>query len=237
MANRVQLGARGSDYGLFVSVPATSSLVNGAVSNSTSVTLHAANGSIKAGQTITGSDISGSVTVDTISGTSLTLSSAQSIADDGELVFHGVDVTDCEDKDLSFNSNSARLGGIYRGGNQSQINSSTGLTWTDSDHPDLGYIPLILVVESEMGGASNLIGSPLPQYYFDASNMSTWSSTSTNLNEVSMLFDPRPYRSRIFKEHTRVASGFGIKQATNVKFFVLRIPCQYGKMTDTDLWG
>jgi hypothetical protein len=52
-----------------------------------------------------------------------------------------------------------------------------------------------------------------------------------------MLFDPRPARTRIFLENTRVSSGFGIKNATNVKFFVLRIPCQYGKMTDANLWG
>jgi hypothetical protein len=237
MAERVQLGQRGSDYGLFVSNPTTTSIVDGAVSNSTSVTLAASNASIKVGQTITGDDISGSITVSAISGTSLTLSSAQTIADDEVLVFHGVDVTDCATKDLSFNSNSARVGGIYRGGNQSSISNSTGLTWTDSDHPDLGYIPLIIVIEDEMGGASNLIGSPLPQYYFDASNMSTWSSTSSKLLQVSMLFDPRPARTRIFLENTRVSSGFGIKNATNVKFFVLRIPCQYGKMTDANLWG
>lgn len=238
MANRVQLGKRGLEYGLFVSNPTTTSTVNGAVSNSTSVTLDASNASIKVGQTITGDDISGSITVSAISGTSLTLSAAQTIADDEVLNFHGVDVTTCADKDLSFNSNSVRLGGIYRGGNQSSINNSTGLTWTDSDHPDLGYIPLIMVIEDQMGGATNITTSGgYPVYYFDAQNMSTWSSTSSKLLQVNMLFDPRLSRSGVFKENDRVSSGIGIRNATNVKFWVLRIPCQYGKMTDANLWG
>ena len=102
MAERVQLGKRGSDYGLFVSSPTSNSEVDGTVSNSTSVTLDAANASIKVGQTVTGDDISGSVTVSAISGTSLTLSAAQTIADEELLTFHGVDVTTCADKDLSF---------------------------------------------------------------------------------------------------------------------------------------
>ena len=55
--NRVLLGERGSDYGLFVSSPTSNSEVDGTVSNSTSVTLDAANASIKVGQTVTGDDI------------------------------------------------------------------------------------------------------------------------------------------------------------------------------------
>jgi hypothetical protein len=239
MANRVQLGKRGSDYGLFVSNPTTISTVNGTVSNNTSVALDVSNSSIKVGQTVTGIDISGSVTVSAISGTALTLSSAQTIADEEELIFHGVDVTDCADKDLSFNSNSARIGGIYRGGNQSSISNSTGLTWTDSDHPDLGYIPLIMVIEDQMGGATNIsLSGGFPQYYFDASNMSTWSSTSSKLLQVNMLFDPFvSTQTKVFLENDRVSSGIGILNATNVKFWVLKIPCQYGKMADsTGLW-
>jgi hypothetical protein len=29
----------------------------------------------------------------------------------------------------------------------------------------------------------------------------------------------------------------GILNATNIKFWVLKIPCQYGKMTDANLWS
>ena len=237
--NRVLLGERGSDYGLFVSSPTSNSEVDGTVSNSTSVTLDAANASIKVGQTVTGDDISGSVTVSAISGTSLTLSAAQTIADEELLTFHGVDVTTCADKDLSFDSRVARTAGIYRGGNQSSISNSTGLTWTDSDHPDLGYIPLIVVIEDQMGGAANIVYSyNLPKYYFYVQNMSTWSSTSSKLSQVNMMFDARlSNRQHVFLENDRVSSGVGILNATNVKFWVLKIPCQYGKMTDANLWS
>ena len=58
----------------------TKSQVASAVSNSTSVTLSKANSNIEVGMLVSGSGISGEVTVSAISGTSLTLSSAQTIA-------------------------------------------------------------------------------------------------------------------------------------------------------------
>ena len=65
----------------------TTSNVNGAVSSSTSVTLAAANEKIKVGMLVTGAGVSGTVTVANISGTALTLSSAQSISDGVTLTF------------------------------------------------------------------------------------------------------------------------------------------------------
>ena len=68
--------------------------------------------------------------------------------------------------------------------------------------------------------------------------MSTWSSTSSKLLQVNMLFDARyTTRQKVFLENDRVSSGIGILNATNIKFWVLKIPCQYGKMTDANLWG
>ena len=72
----------------------TTSNVSGAVSSSASVTLAAANAGIKAGQLVTGAGISGSVTVASISGTTLTLSSAQSISDGVTLTFGRFATTD-----------------------------------------------------------------------------------------------------------------------------------------------
>jgi hypothetical protein len=53
-----------------------------------------------------------------------------------------------------------------------------------------------------------------------------------------MLFDPFvSTQTKVFLENDRVSSGIGILNATNVKFWVLKIPCQYGKMADsTGLW-
>ena len=65
----------------------TTGTVSGTVSSSTAVTLAAANEKIKVGQLVTGSGISGSVTVANVSGTSVTLSSVQSIADTTVLTF------------------------------------------------------------------------------------------------------------------------------------------------------
>lgn len=67
----------------------TTGVVNGATSSSTSVSINTANASIAVGMTVTGSGISGSVTVTALSSNALTvtLSSAQSIADGVTLTF------------------------------------------------------------------------------------------------------------------------------------------------------
>jgi hypothetical protein len=93
-----------------------------------------------------------------------------------------------------------------------------------------------MVIEDQMGGATNLFMPPPYSaiFYFDAQNMSTWSSTSSKLLQVNMLFDARyTTRQKVFLENDRVSSGIGIRNATNVKFWVLKIPCQYGKMNNT----
>ena len=72
----------------------TTATVNGATSSATAATLSAANANIKVGQLVTGAGISGSVTVAAISGTTLTLSSAQSLSDGGTLTFGRFATTD-----------------------------------------------------------------------------------------------------------------------------------------------
>jgi len=71
----------------FITHSATA-LTNGAVTNSTSVTLDGNDGTIGVGMTVTGTGISGTVTVSAVSNqNSITLSSAQTIADDVTLTF------------------------------------------------------------------------------------------------------------------------------------------------------
>ena len=72
----------------------TTAAVNGAVSGSASVTLSAANAGIRPGQLVTGSGISGSVTVASITGTALVLSSTQTISDAVTLTFGRFATTD-----------------------------------------------------------------------------------------------------------------------------------------------
>ena len=71
----------------FITHSATA-LTNGAVTSSTSVTLDGNSGTIGVGMTVTGTGISGTVTVSAVSSqNSITLSSAQTIADDVTLTF------------------------------------------------------------------------------------------------------------------------------------------------------
>lgn len=95
----------------------TTATVNGATSSSTSATLSAANANIKVGQLVTGAGISGSVTVVAISGTTLTLSSAQSLTDSGTLTFGRFATTDVNYANQTAQINSkahANAGGIER---------------------------------------------------------------------------------------------------------------------------
>jgi hypothetical protein len=70
--------------------------VNGLVDNSTSLSVDgttADTGTIAIGQLVQGTGISGSVTVSAVSGASVTLSSAQTLADNVDLTFVGAEIT------------------------------------------------------------------------------------------------------------------------------------------------
>ena len=71
----------------------TTGTVNGAVNNSINVTLSASNSLINVGDTITGTSVDNNITVAAISGTSLTLSAAQTISDTTSLTFENEDLT------------------------------------------------------------------------------------------------------------------------------------------------
>ena len=102
----------------------TEATVNGAVNNSNSVTLSAANALIKVGQTVTGTGIDGTVTVSAISGTTLTLSSAQTIANGTVLTFTGVKKVFDNGEELTSDTNTTS--GTIRYA-KSLASSSTGL--------------------------------------------------------------------------------------------------------------
>tara|TARA_B100000963_G_scaffold116471_1_gene101460 strand:- start:3730 stop:9225 length:5496 start_codon:yes stop_codon:yes gene_type:complete len=102
----------------------TEATVASAVSNSTSVTLSAANTLIKVGQKVTGTGISGTVTVSAISGTTLTLSSNQTIANSTVLTFTGTSQTFANGEELT--SDTSTTSGIVRHA-KSLASSSTGL--------------------------------------------------------------------------------------------------------------
>ena len=86
-------------------VHSTTGTVNGAVNNSKSVTLDSSNSLITIGDTITGAGIDRAITVENISGTSLTLSVAQTIADNATLTFENPNTTQQNILSATDNSN------------------------------------------------------------------------------------------------------------------------------------
>ena len=73
--------------GFLIANPSTTGTVSGATSASTTVTLSAANGAIKVGMNVTGTNISGTVTVVAVNNTVITLSSAQTLSNSDTLTF------------------------------------------------------------------------------------------------------------------------------------------------------
>lgn len=123
---------------------------------------------------------------------------------------------------LVFDSTSARSGMTYAGGNAS---STTGINWS-ATKGTLGYIPLTISMDDKAGTIETWNGSTLVERYQERSNMTE--TTTTNINPIG------------FEEGALGVTG-GMagtsRTATNFKFLVLRIPCQYGKMNDASLWS
>ena len=114
---------------------------------------------------------------------------------------------------LLFDSASTRSGMVYAGGYQSSA-SSAGVDWS-ATKGTLGYIPLIIGTDDN-AGSKETFSSDVEEYYEGGDLLE---STTTHVI-------PRD-----------IDSHGGSRTATNLKFLVLRIPMQYGKMTDASLWS
>ena len=159
-----------------------------------------------------------------------------------------VDVTTAADKDLLFNSNLDRTGQIYAGANNINFNGVSGnptenaginfLTAVSPNKTTLGYIPLILRTEKNMGEREDVTDF---DYFID--QISLWETTQSSFipseaqaNDfaeqapVSNFTQPAPQPGRSVGG-TNINSGE--EDAINVTFFVLRIPCAYGFMNST----
>lgn len=124
---------------------------------------------------------------------------------------------------LIFDSTSVRSGMTYAGGSAA---STTGINWS-STKGTLGYIPLCVSMDDKKGTIESYdIGSEEERYQERAGMHEV---TTTNINPIK------------FEEFVDIGQGGGggagvSRTATNFKFIVLRIPCQYGKMNDATLW-
>jgi len=145
----------------------------------------------------------------------------------------GSDVTSCAKKDLLFDSTSVRSGLVYAGATGLTLNDSADNFLTTGSKASLGYIPLVISVEKNMGERFEYDGSES----VDIDEISIWKTTTstytpctaTTLNGASISSD-----------YTGPTDGRGYDQisstnenAINVSYFVLRIPCAYGYMTST----
>jgi len=121
---------------------------------------------------------------------------------------------------LIFDSTSVRSGMTYAGGNAS---STTGINWS-STKGTLGYIPLCISMDDKKGTVETYdIGNEQERYQERAGMHEV---TTTNINPIKFEEGADP-NGMAGKSRT----------ATNFKFIVLRIPCQYGKMNDASLWS
>ena len=110
---------------------------------------------------------------------------------------------------LIYDSTSKRSGMQYCGGNAS---STTNINWS-SVKGELGYIPLAISMDDRTGAEATDDGTDL-----DIEDMTAAHGITTS------IIKPAQY------------GNGGSRTATNFRFVVLRIPCQYGKMTDAALW-
>jgi len=143
----------------------------------------------------------------------------------------GSDVTSCAKKDLLFDSTSVRSGLVYAGATGLTLNDSADNFLTTGSKTSLGYIPLVISVEKNMGARFESDGSES----VDIDEISLWKTTTSTYTPCTAetlgsggngYIGPQNGRS-----YNQISSTN--ENAINVSYFVLRIPCAYGYMTST----
>ena len=143
----------------------------------------------------------------------------------------GSDVTSCAKKDLLFDSTSVRSGLVYAGATGLTLNDSADNFLTTGSKASLGYIPLVISVEKNMGARFESDGSES----VDIDEISLWKTTTSTYTPCTAetlgsggngYIGPQNGR-----RHNQISSTN--ENAINVSYFVLRIPCAYGYMTST----
>jgi len=108
-----------------------------------------------------------------------------------------------------FDSTSARTGMVYAGGNAS---STTGINWS-ATKGQLGFIPLAISIDDNAGSKETFVNDE-EEYYEGGQSFDTTLTSITPRDE----------------------DGSGSRTAGNLKFMIIRLPMQYGKMNDSSLW-
>tara|TARA_Y100001937_G_scaffold39192_1_gene55748 strand:- start:3277 stop:3834 length:558 start_codon:yes stop_codon:yes gene_type:complete len=149
--------------------------------------------------------------------------------------------------DLLFDSRLNRTGQIYAGANNVNFDGTSGnptetaginfLTAVSPNKANLGYIPLILRTEKNMGEREDQNQN---EYFID--QVSSWETTTTNFipvdgnadafsetSPITNFAQPAPSPGR---NDTALSSSE--EDPINVSYFVLRIPCAFGYMTTSN---
>ena len=143
----------------------------------------------------------------------------------------GTDVTSCAKKDLLFDSTSVRSGLVYAGATGLTLNDSADNFLTTGSKASLGYIPLVISVEKNMGARYASDGSEAD----DIDEISLWKTTTSTYTPCTANTLGSGGNGYIGPDDGRNYDRFlsSEENAINVSYFVLRIPCAYGYMTST----
>lgn len=142
----------------------------------------------------------------------------------------GADVTTCAQKDLLFDSTSVRTGLVYAGAKGLNLGDSADNFLTTGSKASLGYIPLVIAVEKNMGERQEGDGSE----YVEIDEISLWKTTTSTFTPctATTLSGTTTYDGPVDgRGYDQISSTN--ENALNVSYFVLRIPCAYGYMTST----
>lgn len=152
----------------------------------------------------------------------------------------GFNVETAREKNLLLNTQTGRSGQIYAGGTDASASGTeltsgfNFLTATGSTKANLGYIPLVLTRE-DASGDDDVSASSNDFTYID--NVSFFKTTSTHIRPTAMNVNISGLSSSQLSNGTWTAldgaSRSQTKACTNLKFYVLRIPCAYGYMNST----
>ena len=143
----------------------------------------------------------------------------------------GQNVLTCADKELIFDSRANRTGLVYAGATGLNLGDSADNFLTTGSKASLGYPPLVVVSEKNVGERYD--GS---EVYTD--QVSLWKTTTSTITPATGNAGSTS-ASGVLSGATpgdgRSLSGVSTAQedAFNVSYFVLRIPCAYGYMTST----
>ena len=143
----------------------------------------------------------------------------------------GQNVLTCADKELIFDSRANRTGLVYAGATGLNLGDSADNFLTTGSKASLGYPPLVVVSEKNVGERYD--GSE--EYTDQVSLWKTTTSTITPATGNAGSTSASGVLSGATPGDGRSLSGVSTAQedAFNVSYFVLRIPCAYGYMTST----